>query len=587
MDPRKFFSELQRRDVYRVAVAYAVVSWLLIQIATQVFPFFDIPNWATRMVIVLLLLGFPVALVIGWIYELTPEGLQRTDEVAPGKSIAHRTAHKMNFVIGGLLILIISVMVWRHYRVGTSTPNAEKSVAVLPFLDLSSTKDQEYFSDGMTEQIINSLAHVHGLFVLARTTTFAFKNKNMDVREIGRQLHVTQVLEGSVSRGAGKTRIVAQLVEVANGYHIWSETYDSPEQDLLTLQSDVAKKVARALQIELHLTDATQLAKAPTHDPEAWDLYLRGRYSYYKRTVESVQEGLALFERAIARDPRFALAHAGVADSYIVLGKMGAIPGEEAARRAWPEVSAALSIDDQLAEGYVSRAILLTDFEWDWPTAEADFRKALQLNPNSAAAHHWYARHLAEIGRFEEALGEISAAAKQDPVVPGYRVTEGKILFVARQPTLAVQAGHKALQLEPEFASAFQLLGQVYSLQGDSGKAIEAAKKFVELSGGTGWAQLELAFAYAVAGEKAKLNPIVEEATTRPGQFSPYDMATICSALHDADGAVRWLHMAIDQRSVDVIWIRVDPRLDNVRKDSRFKELLARMVPRQPPQAPK
>jgi TolB-like protein/Tfp pilus assembly protein PilF len=583
VDPKKFFAELQRRNVYKVAVAYGVVSWLLIQIATQVFPIFEIPNWAARLVVIALTLGFPVALVLAWVYELTPEGLQRTDAVNPKDSIAHRTGRKLDFVIIGVLLAVITVMAFQHYRPATPPMVAEvtqKSIVILPFLDFSQTKDKEYFSDGITEEIINSLAHVHGLFVVARTTAFSFKNKNPDIREVGRQLGVSHVLEGSVSHGPGKVRVVAQLINVATGYHLWSETYDSTDQDFLSLQSDVAKKVASALQIELHLAETTQLAKPLTQDPEAYDLYLRGRYLLNKRTVDSIQRALALFEQAIAKDPQFALGHAGLADAYIHLGLIGALTAEDAAARAWPEVSRALTIDDQLADGHVSRAILLADFEWNWPAAEVDVQKALALNSNSASAHHWSARHLAETGRFQEAQREVAAAQKLDPLSPMIRVTKAKIFFLARQYEQAIPPCQAALELEPNYATAFSILGQAHAHLGDRDRSIEAAQKYVDLSQGSGWAKLELAYAYAVAGNRTESDRIVQEVTTRKGEFSPYDMAAICSAWHDADGALRWLEKAIAQRSVDVISIRVDPRLDNVRSDARFQEVLARMVPR-------
>jgi TolB-like protein/Tfp pilus assembly protein PilF len=471
------------------------------------------------------------------------------------------------------------VMTFGYFR-RTEPPGPEKSIVILPFADISPARDQEYFSDGITEQIIDSLAQIRGLFVVARTTAFSFKNKNADIRDIGRQLQVSHVLEGSVRHGKDRVRIAAQLIDVSNGFHLWSETYESAEKDLLLLQSDVARKVAAALRIELHLAETTQLAKSLTHDPEAYDSYLRGRYLLNKRTVDSIQTALGLFEEAVRKDSQFALGRAGVADSYILLGKIGAMPGQEAAARAWPAVSAALAIDPQLADGYVSRAILLTDFEWNWEAAEVDFRKALELNPNSAAAHHWYARHLEQLGRSGEALGQITAALKNDPLSPTIRVTKGKILFVARRYQEAVEACKMALELEPNFASAYQILGQAYAHLGDHAKAIEAAKKYIELSGGTGWAKLELAYAYAVAGDRTESDAMVNEVTGGGTKFSAYDMATIRSAWRDPDGALLWLGRAIDQHTVDVIWLRVDPRLDGVRSDPRFESMLARLAPR-------
>jgi adenylate cyclase len=590
VDPKKFFGELQRRNVYKVAIAYGVVGWLLIQIATQLFPVFEIPNWGARMVVVVVLLGFPVALVLAWAYELTPEGLQRTDEVHPQASISRRTSRKLDFVIIGVLLAVIAVMAFRHYRPVAGGPDdgAQKSIAILPFIDLSQTKEQDYFSDGITEQIINSLAHVHGLLVVARTTAFSFKNKDMDVREVGRQLHVSHMLEGSVNRGTGKVRVVARLIDVANGFHLWSETYYSTEKDLLSLQSDVAKKVASALRIELHLAETTQFAKPPTQDPEAYDLYLRGRYLLNKRIPDSIQKGRVLFEQAVAKDPRFALGHAGIADSYILLGKVGTISPEEASTKAWSEVSITLGIDENLAEGYVSRAVLLAEFDWNWAAGEADFQKALELNSNSAIAHQLFARSLAQMGRFEEALKEISAGEKLDPLSPVILSTKAKIFLNARRYQEAIAYGRKAIDLEGSFPPSYSNLAQAYLHNKQHPEGIEVAKKYVEISGQSGWAKLELAYAYAVAGNKAESDRIVSEVTSQPAPFSPFDMATICAAWRDPEGAFQWLDKAIVQRSVDVIWLRVDPRLDNVRSDPRFAEVLARLAPGpQRPEAPK
>ncbi|PYI91334.1 MAG: hypothetical protein DME97_13660 [Verrucomicrobia bacterium] len=581
MNLKKFFAELQRRNVYRVAVAYGVVGWLLVQIATQVFPFFEIPNWATRMVIVVLMLGFPVAVIIAWVYELTPEGLQRTEEVAPGKSIARGTGRKIDFVIIGVLLTVIAIMAWRHYHPAEPNliKNAEKSIAILPFLDISPAKDQEYFSDGITEQIIDSLAHIHGLFVVARTTAFSFKNKNSDIRDIGRQLQVTHVLEGSVRHGKDKVRVAAQLIDVGTGFHLWSETYDSTEKDLLSLQSDIARKVAAALKIELHLAENTQLAKSPTQSPEAYDSYLRGRYLLNKRTADSIQEGRGLFEQAVAQDPSFALGHAGIADSYILLGKLGVISPAEASSKAWTEVSSALAIDDNLAEGHVSRGILLAEFEWNWAAAEKDYRRALELNSNSASAHHWYGRALGEIGRLDEASREIDAAGKLDPRSPFIRTSKAKILGAAHRYQEANEECRRAIEIDGNFALAFSVLAQAYLHLQQYSQGVETAKKFVELSNGTGFAKLELAYAHAIAGDKTSSEQIVKEVTTGSGPFSPYDMATICTAWGDHAAAFHWLDKAIEQRSVDVVWIRVDPRLDPIRDKPGFQEIVARMTP--------
>ena len=274
------------------------------------------------------------------------------------------------------------------------------------------------------------------------------------------------------------------------------------EKDILTLQSEVAQKVAAALRLKLGIAEVEHLAQPPTTDPEAYDLYLRGRYLLNKRTTESIQDGLVLFQKATARDPKFALGHAGIADAYILLGEYGSISVNEAAQKAWPEVSSALKLNDRLAEGHISRAILFGDFEWNWNAAEVDYLKAIELDPNSATAHHWYALQLAQLGRIEEALQEITIAQRHDPLAPIIRAARAKILLVGRRFPYVSAQSRKVLEIEPNFAPAYSVLAQALTFQGQYPDALEAAEKFLNLSGGGDQERLELAYAQAVAGEK-------------------------------------------------------------------------------------
>lgn len=337
--------------------------------------------------------------------------------------------------------------------------------------------------------------------------------------------------------------------------------------------------MASALEVQLQLPEKAAIAKVPTQNTDANDLYLRGRYLLNKRTIDSMQKALALFTEAVAKDPNFALGRVGIADSYIFLAKNGIMPGEVAAQRAWVAVSAALNLDPQLAEAYVTRGILRTDFEWNWPAAEVDFQKALSLDASCVQAHHWYSRHLAEIGRFPEARREIRLAEKLDPLSPMIRVSEGKNYFLEREYREALDPCRAALELEPNYATAYSILAQAYAHDGKRELAIEAARNYVKLSDDSGWARLELAYAFAATGDRTESERIVQEVTTQTKKFSPFDMAAICSAWHDLDGSLRWLNRAIEEHSVDVITIRVDPRLANVRADPRFATVLQKMVP--------
>jgi serine/threonine-protein kinase len=461
-----------------------------------------------------------------------------------------------------------------------SVATSEKSIAVLPFENRSDEKANAYFAEGIQDEILTRLSKIADLKVISRTSTQHYKSAPENLPEIAKQLGVAHILEGSVQKSGDAVRVNVQLIKAVNDSHLWADTFDRKLTDIFAVESEVAEKIAASLQAELSGRERQALKSKPTENPEAYDLYLRGQYLLNKRTIDAIEKGRVLFEQAVAMDPSFALGHAGIAEAYILLGKAGSISADEASARAWPEVTSSLAMDENLAQGYISRALLLTDFEWNWPAAEGDYRKALDLNPNSAAAHHWYARHLAEIGRSDEALREIEAAQKLDPLSPVIRATKAKILFVAHRYDQAAEECRAALDLDPNFAPAFSLLGQAYAHLGRLSAATEASKKYVELSGGTGWAKLELAYTYSVAGNKPEADRIVNETTTGRQDFSPYDMATIHSAQHDTAGALQWLEKAIQQRSVDVVWIRVDPRLDAVRSDPQFRRVLAHMVPR-------
>ena len=281
------FTELKRRNVYKVAVAYAVIGWLLVQVATQVFPFFEIPNWAVRLIVLAIVIGYPVALVIAWAFELTPQGLKRTEDVDLAAQ-GQRKSHAWIYVVIVGAALSIGLFFIGRYSAGAKAPAvspnqpASKSIAVLPFANLSADKNDEYLSDGMTEELLNVLTKVKSLRVPGRSSSFAFKGKNEDdiFRRVGEQLHVNTVLEGSVRKAGDKLRITAQLVNVADGFHLWSETYDGDMKDILAVQSDVAKRVVEALQVQLGVDETRALAKKPTENPEAHRLYLLGRYHF-------------------------------------------------------------------------------------------------------------------------------------------------------------------------------------------------------------------------------------------------------------------------------------------------------------------
>src|SRR5882672_1120493 len=373
-----FFAELKRRNVYKVAVAYAVVAWLLIQAASIFLPAFDAPSWMMKIFIIVIIFGFPVALIFSWAFEITPEGIKLESEIEPSKSIKRRTGRKIVAVTIALAVIAAGLFVYQlvQPQVGTSLrdvrsdsakdkgrlgepslPAPNKSIAVLPFVNMSADKNDEYLSDGMTEELINVLSKMPGLRVPGRTSCFAFKGKNEEdiFRKVGEQLHVNAVLEGSVRKAGDKLRITAQLINVADGYHLWSEDYDGDVRDIFTFQSNVAQRVVEALQIKLGVEAARALAKKPTENPEAHRLYLLGRYEFGKYGEAGWTTSIRYYEEALKLDPNFALAYCGLADTYAYMGGV-VMPSKEAVVREKEFAQRALELEPQLGEAHLSLA---------------------------------------------------------------------------------------------------------------------------------------------------------------------------------------------------------------------------------------
>src|SRR5687767_882852 len=328
MQPSKFFAELKRRNVYKAAAAYVVVSWLIIQIATQIFPVFNIPSWAVRLVILCLILGLPVVLTVSWIFELTPDGLKRTDEVAPHESVTRSTGRKLDFLIIGVLLIVISLLILDRRASAPASPHApafEKSIAVLPFENMSDAKENAFFADGVQDDILTALAKVADLRVISRTSVMGYvANTKRDLREIGKALGVAHVVEGSVRRDGGRVRVAAQLIDTRTNTQLWAESYDRDLADVFAIQSDIAQQITKALQATLSPQEKSAIEKQPTKDVEAFDLYIRARTKrltasfgpLYRKTM---LEAIELLNQAVARDPAFLLAWCELANAHDVL----------------------------------------------------------------------------------------------------------------------------------------------------------------------------------------------------------------------------------------------------------------------------
>jgi TolB-like protein/Tfp pilus assembly protein PilF len=494
---------------------------------------------------------------------------------------------KVALSLVGVAVLSLVLVVYQALQQSDSvdeealpSPNARKpSIAVLSFTDMSPQKDQEYFCDGMAEELINALSKLQGFRVVSRSSAFQFKGESRDIRKIGELLNVSTILEGSVRKTQTKLRISAQLVSVTDGYHLWSKSFDKEIKDVFEIQEEISRAIVNELEIKLRGDSNTRLVKRNTDDLEAYDLYLKGRYFWNKRKEEAVLKGLEFFEQAIQKDSLYALAYTGVSDSYNILGTWEYITPKEALTKSRAAAMKAIELDGMLAEAHNSLAGFLHDFDWDWSGAEREFKRAIELNPGYATAHHWYSMYLSMMGEHDNAIAEARIALELDPLSLIINQNLGHNLYNARQYHRAEEQLLRTLTLDPNFNSALQFLGLVYVQKEMYEQAIEELQKAVALEGVDSRAFAFLGYAYAVSGQIAEAKKVLNKLGRHSNQryFSPLNLAIIQIGLGDKDKAFEFLTMARDARSGNLYSVAVDPIYDNLRPDPRFSEFLKEM----------
>jgi len=584
-----FFSELKRRNVYKVAVAYAVVGWLLVQVATQVFPFLEIPNWAIRLVILLIAIGFPVALIIAWAFELTPEGLKRTETAdAAHQHSRNRTWIYVVFIGAALslgLFLLGRYSGSRATSVGSEPANIPavpgKTIAVLPFANLSRDPDNAYFAAGIQDEIITRLSKIGDLKVISCTSTQRFKNAPDDIPAIAAQLHVANVLEGSIQRTADAVRVNVQLIKAATNDHLWADTFDRHLTDIFAVESEIAKTIAETLRAKLSGSEQNAIAARPTENTDAYQLYLRGRFFWNKRTGQNLNKAAEYFNQAIAADPNYALAYVGLADSYVLMPLYGAGTPQDSNPTAKAAAEKALQIDDRLAEAHASLAEIFC-FDLDLLRAVPEFERAIELNPNYPTAHQWYGSSaLTSLGRFDQAIAEVERAIALDPLSLVINSDLGNSYYRARRYDEAIKQLRKTIDLDPDFYYAHWNLGSALKAKGDVAGAIEQYEKARALNEDPSMLGL-LGNAYAGAGRKDEAIKIRDEleAISKQRYVSAYSFALVYLGLGDKDEAIRRLQKSYEDRAGESLrFIRVDPLLDPLRGDPRFEALAEKVIP--------
>jgi len=592
MTPHNFFAELKRRNVYKVAIAYIVGGWALSQGIAQVFPVFDVPNWAIRLLVVLIIAGLPVALVLAWMFELTPEGIKRTSIADAMPSTATRKKYIWIYIVIIGALLSIGLFSLGRYTASTAASVAQteaatipqKSIAVLPFDNLSRDPDNAYFAEGVQDEILTRLANVADLKVISRTSTQHFTSAPENLPDIAKQLGVLNILEGSVQKAGDQVRVNVQLINAMTNAHLWAETYDRKLIDIFAVESEIARAVAETLKAKLTGSAEHVLASKPTENAEAHELYLKGRHFWNRRTEADIGKALEYFKLAIEKDPSYALAYAGVADSYAILPNYSNSAPKQYIDQAMPAARRAIELDDSLAEAHTALANAL-DADLQLAAAETEFKRAFALNPNYASAHQWYGECLQSLGRFEEAIAELRHAHELDPLSLIINTILAGALYSGGHNEEASEQIRRTLDLDPDFSVAYWVRGQINESSGKLDQAIADYNKAAQTGTPSDQTQAVIACLYARSGRRADAQKILNELLTESQRrfVSSYALAEVQAMLGNKDEAVRLLEKAYDERSIPVGGggiggPKIDTRFDSLQNDPRFQKLLARFV---------
>src|ERR1700736_2794328 len=494
MNLQNLFGQMKRRHVYRVAIAYAFGGWALAQGIAQVFPVFDVPNWVIRLLVVLIVIGFPVALILAWAFELTPEGIKRTEDVDPVAQGRSRKRIWIYVIIIGAFVSIALFFLGR-YTAGNKTESLDhisnKSIAVLPLLNESGDPGDEYFSDGLSEELIAALAQIRGLKVIGRSSSFRFKDKKQDRKAIGEKLGVSTLLEGTVRKQGEQVRIVAELVNAADGSELWSRTYDREIKDIFAVQTEIARAVATSLQ--LTLLAAEDFSKnAATKSAEAHNAYLEGHFFFQRRNLEDYRKAVGFFDQAILLDPEYALAYAERSEAWTWIGDQSSENQKEAWAAAGSDAEKAVAIDPGLSEAHAALGWVRFFAEWKFGEGLAELRQANQLSPWNANANDLLARVVVYLGQFEEAEQLARQAMELDPLAFQARTSLARVLFVEGKLDEAEAAARKAAELQPTGASSHRWQVLVAIMRNDG----ETALREAQLEPNDAYRRFELALAH-------------------------------------------------------------------------------------------
>ena len=581
MNLRNFLAELKRRHVYRVAIAYAVVAWLLTQVATQVLPFFEIPNWAVRLVVLLLVIGFPAALVLAWAFDLTPDGIKRSEDVGSNEYPLRWSARKFVAVIVAVAMVAAALLTFRLVRSRSTSPLqitaasalAEKSIAVLPLLNEGGGPDDEYFSDGLSEELIAALAQVKGLKVIGRSSSFRFKGQKEDSRSVGEKLGVSTLLEGTVRKNGGRVRIAAELVNATDGSELWSQTFDRELKDIFAVQAEIAKAVATSLELTLLGTEDDSAKNVATESVEAHNAYLQGHFYFQRRNLQGYLEAVSFFDEAIRLDPGYALAYAERSQAWTWVGDLSSERQKDAWTKATGDAERAVAIQPKLAEAHAALGWARFFAEWRFKDGLAELRRAQQLALWNPTANDLLAPVVVYLGQFEEAEKLAGQAIERDPLAYQARQSLARLLFVQGKLNDAEAAAQKAVELQPTAAGCRRWQVFVAIQRGDG----EAALREAELEPNDRYRHFELALAHYARGDRPAADESLAELIARDRNVMAYQIAEVYAWRGETDKAFEWLQISLDNHDTGTLSLLIDPLMRKLQRDPRYNSLVAKV----------
>ena len=578
MNPNEFFSELKRRNVYKVGVAYGVVAWLLMQVASQIFPFFEIPNWVVRLIILFLVIGFPIALIIAWAFEATPEGIKRT-EAADAAGQRSRGGAWIYVVLIGAALSVGLFFVGR-FTAGHATPRLseaataipEKSIAVLPLVNESGDPKDEYFSDGLSEELIAALAQISGLKVIGRSSSFRFKDRKEAPKMIGEKLGVSTLLDGTVRKQGDRVRIVAALVNATDGIQLWTRTFDRELKDIFAVQEEIARKVAESLKVTLLGSQDRSMQRGARSNVEAHNAYLQGHFHFQRRNLEDYRKAVGYFDQAIQLDPNYALAYTERSEAWSFIGDLTG-QHEPAWSSARSDAEKAVAIAPDLAEARAALGWVRFFIDWKFAEGLTELKRAKELSPANPTANDLLARAILYLGRFNEAEAQARQAVELDPLSVTAQGNLARVLFYAGKVDEADAAARKAAELQPASASSHRWQTLIAAQRGDGGAALREA----QLEPDPGYRRFELAVAQYAVGDRQAADAALADLIANGRDNLAYQIAEVYAVRGEKDKAFEWLQISFDNHDTGTLTLLVDPLLRGLRDDPRYKKFLVKL----------